>query len=142
VSRMVVATVLEPTRSMPGAARRFVRRVLEATDAEVALDTAELLTSELVTNAVVHVGSSSELVITTMDGGVRVEVTDHDGRLPAIETAGADATHGRGLAIVDALADAWGVDGRADNGKTVWFELSLGTTPLHAVEPGSSSPCR
>jgi anti-sigma regulatory factor (Ser/Thr protein kinase) len=137
---MVAATVLKPTRSTPGAARRFVRRALESTDSEFALDTAELLTSELVTNVVVHVGSSSELVITTTDGGVRVEVTDHDGRLPAIQAAGADATHGRGLAIVDALADAWGVDGRADNGKTVWFELSRGRTASRLFEQRPISP--
>ena len=105
-------------------ARDFVRAALEATDVEIAIiETAELLTSELVTNVFVHVGSASELIVQADDGSVRVDITDHDDRRPEIATPTADNPHGRGLRIVDALADAWGVDPEPGHGKTVWFEL-------------------
>src|SRR5687767_11771199 len=116
--------MLPPSRATPGIARRFVRDVLEAADAElVIIETVELLTSELVTNVVIHVGAGSELAITADTGAVRVEVTDPDAHLLEVGLLPADATHGRGLVIVDALADAWGVEPTADKGKTVWFEL-------------------
>ena len=103
-------------------ARHFVRAVLEAEEIDAAVvDTAELLTSEVVTNVVVHVGSASELLVQTVDGSVRVRVSDNDDHPPEI-TVPSDA-HGRGLRIVNALADDWGVDPDPVQGKTVWFEL-------------------
>ena len=108
----------------PGMARHFVRAVLETTDVEAAvIETAELLTSEVVTNVVVHVGSAGELLVETFDGSVRVRVSDDDDRQPEMAIATATDAHGRGLRIVDALADAWGVDTDPVHGKTVWFEL-------------------
>lgn len=89
------------------------------------IDTVELLASEIVTNAVVHVGAGSELVIRLSDEMVRVEVTDHDDQIPEVRTPGGDSTHGRGLVILSAVADAWGVDAVPDTGKTVWFELQI-----------------
>ena len=97
---------------------------MEATAVESALiETAELLTSELVTNVLVHAGSTSELLIRAVDGYVRIDLTDDDDRRPEMATPGVDDIHGRGLGIVDALADAWGVDPGPVHGKTVWFEL-------------------
>lgn len=84
---------------------------------------AELLTSELVTNLVVHVGAPGELVVRMQGDNVRIEVTDHRAGVPVLPGRPATATGGRGLAIVDAVSDAWGVDRRTDDGKTVWFEL-------------------
>lgn len=87
------------------------------------IDTVELLASEVVTNALVHVGTESELVIKLNEETVRVEVTDHGDRLPEVLTPAGDITHGRGLLILSAVADAWGVETVPDNGKMVWFEL-------------------
>jgi anti-sigma regulatory factor (Ser/Thr protein kinase) len=88
------------------------------------VETAELLTDELVTNAIVHVGSKSYLSVRAAEGVVRVEVSDPDDRLPSIAAPDADALGGRGLVIVNGFASAWGVERATDGGKTVWFELS------------------
>ena len=117
-------TLLPGDVTTPAAARRFVRIALESVEADpVVIETAELLTTELVTNAVVHVGCKSQLSIRVGGGSVRVEVTDPDDRLPTMAAPDPDAIGGRGLIIVNGLASAWGVE-RADGGKAVWFELS------------------
>ena len=109
----------------PAAARRFVRTALESVEADPAVvETAELLTDELVTNAIVHAQSKSYLHIRAARGAVRVELTDPDDRLPSIAAADTDAVGGRGLIIVNGLASAWGVERGIDGGKTVWFQLS------------------
>ena len=122
----IEATILLPGDvTTPAAARRFVRAALESVEADrVVIDTAELLTDELVTNAIVHAHSKSYLFIRAAKGVVRVEVTDPDDRLPSIAAPDTDAPGGRGLAIVNGLASAWGVERGSDGGKTVWFELS------------------
>jgi len=127
---------IEATILLPGdvttvaAARRFVRAALESVDADpVVIETAELLTDELVTNAIVHARCKSYLFIRAAKGVVRVEVTDPDDRLPSMAVPDTDALGGRGLLIVNGLASAWGVE-PAGAGKTVWFELSpLGHHP-------------
>lgn len=109
----------------PAAARRFIRTALESVDADpVVVETAELLTDELVTNAIVHAQAKSYLFIRAVKGAVRVEITDPDDRLPSIAAPDPDAPSGRGLVIVNGLASAWGVERATDGGKTVWFELS------------------
>ncbi|MEU4996827.1 ATP-binding protein [Streptomyces sp. NPDC021622] len=87
---------------------------------------AELLTSELVTNALVHTDHDAILTATVGPGRLRVEVRDFVGRRPKLRVPNADdGTHGRGLVLVQSLADAWGV--RAHGvGKVVWFELDGG----------------
>ncbi len=118
-------TLLPGDVTTPAAARRFVRVALESVEADaVVVETAELLTTELVTNAIVHVGCKSQLFIRAAGGVVRVEVTDPDDRLPSMGAASTDALKGRGLIIVNGLASAWGVERAAAGGKTVWFELS------------------
>ncbi|MFI6088625.1 ATP-binding protein [Streptomyces sp. NPDC051218] len=89
-------------------------------------ETAELLTSELVTNALVHTDRDAIVTVTVRPGRLRVEVRDFVGRRPKLCAANADdSTHGRGLMLVQSLADAWGV--RAHGvGKVVWFELDGG----------------
>jgi hypothetical protein len=85
---------------------------------------AELLTSELVTNALVHTDRDAVLTATVgSHGGLRVEVRDFAARRPRLRMPNADdCTNGRGLILVQSLADAWGV--RAHGvGKVVWFEL-------------------
>ena len=108
----------------PAAARRFVRAALESVETDpVVIETAELLTDELVTNAIVHAHCKSYLFIRAVKDLVRVEVTDPDDRLPAMGAPDTEAIDGRGLVIVNGLASAWGVE-PTTGGKTVWFELS------------------
>ncbi|GAA1944054.1 ATP-binding protein [Kitasatospora viridis] len=86
-------------------------------------DTAELLASELVTNALQHAGTGARLdAVVTAERRLLVEVRDEGTGLPRPRPADADATNGRGLLLVEALADRWGVRLRAD-GKVTWFEL-------------------
>lgn len=90
-------------------------------------DLAELLVSEVTTNALVH-GDGEVRVRVRLAGSVlRIEVDDASSTVPRLRTAAADAEGGRGLAMVDALASAWGVEPAPDGrGKTVWFELTAG----------------
>lgn len=83
---------------------------------------AALLTSELVTNAVVHGCADVDLLVRESRGVVRVEVGDTSDRMPVPRPASLDALGGRGLFLVDHLADAWGVE-RRQRGKAVWFEV-------------------
>ena len=124
VSGIEAATLLTADPTTPGMARHFVRDVLESADIDaVVIDAVELLTSEVVTNVVVHVGSTSELHVQAVDGSVRVDISDDDDHRPKMTKANVADSHGRGLSIVEALADAWGVNPDPVRGKTVWFEL-------------------
>lgn len=87
------------------------------------VDTAVLLTSELVTNAVLHGRSAVSLEILVSERCVRVQVGDDNSRHPQPRPAEHGALDGRGLHIVGLLADRWGV-ADAPVGKTVWFELA------------------
>lgn len=86
-------------------------------------DDVRLLVSELVTNAILHAHSSVEVALFVGEHRLRVEVTDHCRNHPEPRRPTTTDSNGRGLLIVDALAEAWGVEGR-DDGKTVWFELA------------------
>jgi serine phosphatase RsbU (regulator of sigma subunit)/anti-sigma regulatory factor (Ser/Thr protein kinase) len=105
-------------------ARRFVLAALEAfgVQAPAIEEVAELLTSEIVTNAVVHAGSGVRVMVEGTPDGVRVTVTDADPTVPAVRRPADEAENGRGLHLVDTLADRWGV-APAPTGKSVWFEL-------------------
>lgn len=83
-----------------------------------------LLTNELVSNAVLHARTEMELRLVTADDRVRVEVHDGNSRRPPPPTTPVDATSGRGLVMVQALADRWGIDG-TQHGKCIWFELPI-----------------
>lgn len=109
--------------------RRLLRDHLRRWGAPALADTAELLTSELVTNALQHTPGGAVLTATYSPGTdprLRVEVHDSLARRPRLRTAdigGGDyATSGRGLMLVEALADAWGVRA-GESGKVIWFEL-------------------
>lgn len=107
---------------MRGALREFLR----AWGKPGRSDIAELLTSELVTNALVHTDHDAILTATVGPGRLRVEVRDFVGRRPKLRVPNADdGTHGRGLVLVQSLADAWGVRSHGV-GKVVWFELDGG----------------
>jgi anti-sigma regulatory factor (Ser/Thr protein kinase) len=84
------------------------------------------LTSEVVTNAVLHARTSFTVTVTRLPTGIRVAVTDRNDQPVLRKTYGPTSPTGRGLHIVEALADRWGIDPAAD-GKAVWFELDLET---------------
>ncbi|MFF1815582.1 ATP-binding protein [Streptomyces sp. NPDC058251] len=112
-------------RAVPEA-RRALRELLRHWGKPGRSEIAELLTSELVTNALIHTDHDAILTATVRPHGLRVEVRDFVGRRPRPRVPIADdGTHGRGLVLVQSLADAWGV--RAHGvGKAVWFELDGG----------------
>ena len=86
------------------------------------VDTAILLISELVTNAMLHGGEGAVLTLLLNDRILRVEVQDASPALPVVRSYSETATTGRGMVIVDSLAAAWGSFPVA-GGKVVWFEL-------------------
>ena len=93
-----------------------------------ACDTALLLVTELVTNAVRHGGDPLDLQVTDDDQVFRVEVTDHGSTMPVRrDEVDPWSEGGRGLMLVETLSDSWGVT-PAHPGKTVWFELPPFTT--------------
>jgi anti-sigma regulatory factor (Ser/Thr protein kinase) len=108
--------------SSVGSARRFCAQYLVAWGASRALvDTATLLVSELVTNAILH-ARTPVVVSMRREARLRVEVHDGDCRAPVRKGHDHRAASGRGLLLVDALSAAHGTDLCAD-GKRVWFEL-------------------
>jgi anti-sigma regulatory factor (Ser/Thr protein kinase) len=102
------------------AARLFVREQLSDELPET-LQAAELMTSELATNCVMHARSDFELAIDS-HGQIRIEVSDAGRGRPTLLQPDVRDPTGRGLRIVDAMSDAWGVVAKT-KGKTVWFTL-------------------
>lgn len=106
-----------------GLARQFVAATLAAWDLDDLSEVACLLSSELASNAVRHVGAAYQLVLELDPPEVRVEVVDPSSRLPVRAEKAADSGSGKGLNLVDALAARWGVR-LLSGGKAVWFVLS------------------
>ena len=112
-------------------ARRFAAEALGEVPVDV-LQTIELMVSELATNCIRHAATNFELTVCRTADEVRVEATDHAGGDPAIRSAKKTDLSGRGLRIVEMLADEWGVRRAAGTGKTVWFTLRV---PSAAAQP-------
>ncbi|MBO0912933.1 ATP-binding protein [Streptomyces laculatispora] len=103
--------------------RGAVRELLRYRWKEEPAQVAELLLSELVTNALVHTDDGAVVAVSVAPRRLRVEVRDFVPGMPVSDVPNADdGTHGRGLILVESLADAWGVSPQA-LGKVVWFEL-------------------
>lgn len=108
-------------------ARRFVERTFQRWQCAHLLELATLLTSELVTNGILHARSDIELLLRLNGQTVRVEVRDEGRGTPVRREVGLESTNGRGLALVETLAGRWGVepiDPGTGRGKAVWFELA------------------
>jgi serine phosphatase RsbU (regulator of sigma subunit)/anti-sigma regulatory factor (Ser/Thr protein kinase) len=133
-SDLVASAAYQPEPAAAAAARRFVRQTLQSWDitersheADRLVDDAVLLTSELVTNAVVHAGTALDVTCRMASGELEIAVRDrHPARtLPDIpQAASMTAERGRGLLLPSALASSWGVT-YARTAKAVWFRMSL-----------------
>ncbi|MFI0828742.1 SpoIIE family protein phosphatase [Streptomyces roseolus] len=134
----------EPVGRSVAAARAFVRDTLQGWGHPELVDDAVVLTSELVTNAVVHAGTAADVLCLRSEDSIRVEVAD---RYPEREipvqggrtVASPDRENGRGLLLCAALADRWGVD-YSPTRKHVWFHLSLPQRPVGTRSAGPVLP--
>ncbi|MFK0169211.1 ATP-binding protein [Streptomyces sp. NPDC090306] len=132
---------IRPDPAEVGRARRWARSRLAGSGIEADEPLAEtliLLVSELVTNAVVHTGSPAVLRLSlpgaeAEESTVRLEVADGSSRAPVPRCAEGDDTNGRGLALVDGLADRWGWTAEG-TGKRIWCELDRCARP---AQPGA-----
>jgi anti-sigma regulatory factor (Ser/Thr protein kinase) len=130
VQVLQVQLEIRPDPAEVGRARRWARSRLDGSGIGIDESLAEtliLLVSELVTNAVVHTGRPAVLRLSLPGAGarsatVRLEVADRSGRAPVPRCVDGDATGGRGLALVDGLADRWGWSPEGA-GKSIWCEL-------------------
>ncbi len=114
---------LEPVVESTPVARHWIAAHLRDLPADVS-DCAALLTSELVTNAVLHAATPLCLTLHILPDRIRVDVADGNPTFPSVKDYGRDAATGRGLTLFDTLASEWGVQA-VDGGKIVWFELPV-----------------
>ena len=103
------------------AARRFVRDVLRDQPRDVR-EAVELMATELATNCVQHAKTSFELTINHGQEQIRIEVSDTGPGHPVSRSPTPKERRGRGLRLVEAMSDSWGVD-PSSRGKTVWFTV-------------------
>lgn len=112
-----------PDSVAPRSARRFVAEALRQWGhGDAIVQDAKLVVSELATNAVTHAGSAFSVIVRGDDAGVRISVADRSPAQPRVMHASPEAPSGRGLDMVSALSDRWGVDANKD-GKAVWAQL-------------------
>ncbi|WP_236245616.1 SpoIIE family protein phosphatase [Streptomyces sp. CC210A] len=139
------AASFEPVGRSVAAARAFVRDTLQGWGHGDVVDDAVVLTSELVTNAVIHAGTAADVLCLRTEQGVRVEVADHyPEREVPLQGAGRpvaalDRENGRGLLLCSALASRWGVD-YSPTTKNVWFQLNLPERPVGTRHAGPAVP--
>ena len=105
-------------------ARRFVEHeLLPAGVGEDTLCHAQLLVTELVTNAARHAQSAVDVTIAGVHGHVRIEARDDSSAIPIAHRVDSETRH-RGLQLIEDLSEGWGVEVRDSNGKIVWCELA------------------
>jgi hypothetical protein len=126
---LFASCVLDPVATSVAKARAFVLSTLDGQRSEdpdpaevERRDTLALLTSEVVTNVVLHARTPFQVLVWRNGDVVRVGVRDRSWVEPAVKDAGMDDEGGRGLMLVDTLATSWGTTLEAV-GKVVWFEL-------------------
>ncbi|WP_151773537.1 SpoIIE family protein phosphatase [Streptomyces abyssomicinicus] len=124
--RRMVATIAQDEADRIGDAREELRQLLHDWRDLDQVDSAVLLTSEMLANVLMHTDADATLLarVSGAEGSrrLRVEVTDFGEALPHKRDPGELASSGRGLFLIEQLASAWGVDPRGA-GKTIWFEL-------------------
>ncbi|MBC2908075.1 SpoIIE family protein phosphatase [Streptomyces cupreus] len=139
------AASFEPVGRSVASARSFVRDTLQGWGFADIVDDAVVLTSELVTNAVVHAGTSADVLCLRAEDGVRIEVADRypEREIPlqgtAVNMGSPDREGGRGLQLCAALAGRWGVEYTPTH-KQVWFQLDLPERPVGTRAAGPSLP--
>ncbi|MFC9925684.1 SpoIIE family protein phosphatase [Streptomyces sp. NPDC127190] len=139
------AASFEPVGRSVATARSFVRDTLQGWGFADIVDDAVVLTSELVTNAVVHAGTHAEVLCLRSEDSVRIEVSDRypEREVPlqhsAVAMGSPDREGGRGLQLCAALATRWGVDYTPTH-KNVWFQLNLPERPAGTRAAGPSLP--
>jgi len=121
-----IETQLPSFNSTPSLARAFLRSALATWNLDGFGEITELLTDELVSNVVRHVGEPMTLRVLCHGERLRVEVDDPSKVRPRLLYPDTQSTTGRGLLLVDGLATDWGTEVRSD-GKTVWFEIDVAT---------------
>jgi anti-sigma regulatory factor (Ser/Thr protein kinase) len=106
-------------------ARRLVLDLLRSWGAPHDHDDAALLVTELVANVIDHAGGAASLTVelALSDRWLRISVADGSSVLPVVRELSAERSRGRGLRVVRAIADRWGVEER-HGGKRVWFDLA------------------
>ncbi|GGN04167.1 SpoIIE family protein phosphatase [Streptomyces fuscichromogenes] len=124
--RRTLLSVAQAEPERVAEARQHVRELLHDWGSPDQVDSAVLLVSEMLTNVLVHTDADA-LLLAEVSGQapercLRVEVTDGGDDLPHKRRPGELASSGRGLVLIEILADAWGVDPRGQ-GKSIWFEL-------------------
>lgn len=139
------AATFDPEGRSVAAARAFVRDTLQGWGCAEIVDDAVVLTSELVTNAVVHAGTAADVRCLRGEDGVRVEVADRypEREVPLQATGPSfgnlDSEHGRGLLLCAALASRWGVE-YTPSYKQVWFQLDMPERPIGTRSAGPALP--
>ena len=114
---------LDPIVESTPRARHWITERLSDLPVEVS-ECAALLTSELVTNAVLHAATPFTVTLHLMADRIRVDVADGSPVPPSIKDYATDAATGRGLTLFNTLASDWGVQ-PVIGGKIVWFELPV-----------------
>ncbi|MFF8386260.1 SpoIIE family protein phosphatase [Streptomyces kanasensis] len=139
------AASFEPVGRSVATARAFVRDTLQGWGYSDVVDDAVVLTSELVTNAVIHAGTAADVLCLRTEHGVRVEVADRypEREVPlqgsAEPVAALDRENGRGLLLCAALSSRWGVE-YSSTRKRVWFQLDLPDRPVGTRHAGPALP--
>jgi anti-sigma regulatory factor (Ser/Thr protein kinase) len=118
-------TVAAAVGAVPAARRRVVSlaQKLGLPLSDQTLETVELLAGEVIANAVLYTDAPCGVSVTRADERLRVQVTDADASLLSAVDAGPNDESGRGLLLVNTLADAWGTQPEPP-GKTTWFEIT------------------
>lgn len=134
--------VARTSMALPAAAhavpdgRRFVHLVLSGKYRDEFIEAAAFLTSEVVTNVVLHARTPCTIVVTIDEDAVTVDVSDASPVRPLRRSAGAAATTGRGLSLLDEMASSWGVLIN-EGGKTVTFTLRTADDPWASAAAGN-----
>ncbi|MEU9413796.1 SpoIIE family protein phosphatase [Streptomyces sp. NPDC048272] len=134
-SRRTLLTVAQAEPARIAGARQQIRELLHDWADSEQVDSAVLMVSEMVTNVLVHTDGDAVLVADAVgepgSRRLRVEVADSSDELPHKRHPGEMASSGRGVLLMEMLADAWGVDPRGE-GKCIWFELREQSKPDRA----------